>query len=362
MLALTLVLAMVLALSGCMRDESVIVVDENGVPTITESVYIDKTALETYLTTYMQTDPSTLNLTDTYKIKTIDGKDYLYTDETLNIAVDPKQYMSMTITKDIFYMPISSAYSLMNNASNQLTGADDSNPLDNLNALTSAGMEMFYDMIVIRTVTLPSEIVYTNGELSADKKTVSFSATMKEILASEGWYAMTAAGKEAYDNDTTAPVISGIKDGDVISSFAKLSASDNVAIKSYAINGSDYQISFAGDEITLIPIDPNATIKQGKNTLTVTDIKDNSSSISFTYDTVAAKITGAKDGKTYKKARTLKIKDACGIAKVVVNGKSKSLKGAKSYSVKAKKKGKNVVKVTDLAGNVTKLTFKIKKK
>jgi hypothetical protein len=72
-------------------------------------------------------------------------------------------------------------------------------------------------------------------------------------------------------------------------------------------------------------------------------------------DKTKPKVTGVKNGKTYKKAVTIKFSDkGSGIKKATLNGKK--IKSGK----KVKKKGKYTLKVTDKAGNNTTVKFKIK--
>lgn len=73
-------------------------------------------------------------------------------------------------------------------------------------------------------------------------------------------------------------------------------------------------------------------------------------------DTTKPKVTGVKDGKTYKKAVTIKFSDKqSGIKSATLNGKK--IKSGKKVS----KAGSYTLVVKDKAGNTTKMKFKIKK-
>ena len=373
-IALALVTVMSMTLFGCMRDESTITVDTKNNIKCTESIYLDKQAYKDILLTLSddnsteEVDKQMEEFSKEFNTVKLDGVEYFYSDDMLNKDVELTQYFGMTINKDIFYMPISSAYKMMSD-SNSLLSDGMTDPKDTLESIGKLS-EKLYDMLVVRTVTLPDEITYTNGTLSADKKSVTFKGTIKDIIAGDGWYAMTAAGYEAYNNDTDSPSIMGVASGDCLARLDTVFAKDNVAVLSYDINGVDYQISYDGKTYSFIPVTGNAAqskegLVEGENTLTVTDVKGNRSSVTFTYDSVAPVIKGAKAGKTYKKSRTVRISDAQGINKISVNGTVKNLdnlkKSGSKYIITAKKKGKNVIKVTDNAGNVTKISFKIKK-
>ncbi len=375
LIALSLVMVMSMALFGCMRDESNIIVDDQNNISYTESIYIDKqdyidmVASVSNDKTKEEIDAEVEEALKDTKVTMIDGREYIYQDSWLNVPSEKSQYVGMTINKDIFYMPLSNAYKIMDDSNSLLSTGGDAEldeAMNKINAMT----ESLYNIVVVRNVTLPGEIVYTNGEVSSDKKTVTFKGTIKDIIESNGWYAMTAAGYEAYNNDTTAPTVQGLASGDCTSSLKSLFAEDDVAVLSYEFNGVEYQISQSGTEYRFTPVNAQTTnqkegLKEGENTLTVTDVKGNKTVVTFTYDTVSPTITGAKTGKTYKKSRTIKISDAQGVKKITVNGKVKNLdklkKSGKKYMIKATKKGKNTVKVTDNAGNVTKIIFKIKK-
>lgn len=81
--------------------------------------------------------------------------------------------------------------------------------------------------------------------------------------------------------------------------------------------------------------------------------------VTFTVDKKKPTISGAKNGKTYKKV-TLKFKDnLSGIKSVTVNGKKISANKYNGYTIK--KAGKYKIVVTDKAGNKTTMTIKIKK-
>lgn len=82
--------------------------------------------------------------------------------------------------------------------------------------------------------------------------------------------------------------------------------------------------------------------------------------VNFVIDKKKPTISGAKNGKTYKKSVTLKFKDAhSGIKSVTVNGKKISAKKYSGYTIK--KNGKYKIVVTDKAGNKKTITIRIKK-
>ena len=82
--------------------------------------------------------------------------------------------------------------------------------------------------------------------------------------------------------------------------------------------------------------------------------KPNSTSTSIVYDKTAPSVSGVKNGKTYKKAVAVKVKDKYGLKKITLNGK-KFTSGKK-----VTKKGSYTLKAVDKAGNVKTVKFKLK--
>jgi len=94
---------------------------------------------------------------------------------------------------------------------------------------------------------------------------------------------------------------------------------------------------------------------EGSHAIRVSDILGNKSEEEFIIDRTKPSVKGVKNGKTYKKAVTIKFSDKNGIHSASLNGKP-----FKNGS-KASRKGTYTLKVTDNAGNVKSVKFKIKK-
>ena len=95
--------------------------------------------------------------------------------------------------------------------------------------------------------------------------------------------------------------------------------------------------------------------EEGSHAITVSDMIGNKSEEEFIIDRTKPSVKGVKNGKTYKKAVTIKFSDKNGIQSASLNGKI-FINGSK-----ASKKGTYTLKVTDNAGNVKTVKFKINK-
>ncbi len=94
---------------------------------------------------------------------------------------------------------------------------------------------------------------------------------------------------------------------------------------------------------------------EGSHSINVSDNIGNKTEHTFIVDRTKPSVKGVKNAKTYKKAVTIKFSDKNGIKSAKLNGKT-----VKS-GTKASKKGTYVLKVTDNAGNVQTVKFKVKK-
>jgi len=134
---------------------------------------------------------------------------------------------------------------------------------------------------------------------------------------------------------------------------------DSNGVESAKLDGMlvlDCNLNAAEEFVYSVTLNPDVLL-DGKHTLTVSDIYGNSKSVTFKTDKTAPIIKGIKNGKSYKKAVTVKYSDAgIGVRKALLNGKA--VKSGK----KVTKAGNYTLKVTDKNGNTAKVKFKIKKK
>lgn len=320
-----LLLCLIFISTGCMRVYGNYTVNEDGTVTATSKSAILKSYVDEMGGASSEAVLETLE----------DGQQYYSTTETATGSVeDIIESPNVTMTKDIFY------YSITPQSDETIKSGYD---------ISDAISQSIY---VKLTVTLTSDIVDTNANLT--EETIGKTAAFDTSFTGASWYAYTAHGKELIDADTTAPTITGVTEGGYYELLPNIDFSDDTAVASTTINGKPYALT---------------SIVNGKNIVTATDIKGNTSTTYFYVDTKAPTIKGIKDGKTYSGKITFYVKDNLNLSKVTVNGKniklgkSKLVKKGKYknyYKITVKKKGKNTIIAKDSAGNKIKIKIKLR--
>lgn len=163
--------------------------------------------------------------------------------------------------------------------------------------------------------------------------------------------------------DCDMPEITGVKDGKFYKKDVKISYKDNGKLSYALLNGKFFP---SGKKITA----------NGDYCLEIEDAAGNLTTCNFTIDKKAPTISGAKNGKTYKSKRSIKIKDTgSGVKRlklkaVMSNGSvytrdissaidgDEAVSNALSYNLT--QSGKYYIEVWDKAGNKTKTVFTIK--
>ena len=215
--------------------------------------------------------------------------------------------------------------------------------LNSLDQLLASGGDMTeQDLLLIEqlkasvwydfTVKMPKEIVFTNGELSADKKSVTYHFSMadKDLY----FYAYTA--------DSDQIISLGLEDGAITKKKSiKVSAAEK--INSVIVNGK----AVNGKKISLK--------EDGEYTVEV-KTKNYEKTVSFIKDSTKPVVTGVENGKTYTGDVTIEFSDELSGIKSAKLGKKK-IKSGKVIS----KAGTYTLKVTDTAGNKTTVKFTISK-
>lgn len=190
------------------------------------------------------------------------------------------------------------------------------------------------------SISFEKEITYTNGKLSEDKKTASFEVTGKD--QGDIYMVATTGDKASMPVDTVKPVITGVKNGKTYKKFPKVITKDNIGCKVLTANGK--------------PIDNEFVVeKDGTYKIVARDFAGNEAKVTFKVDTTAPKVKGVANHKSYRSAKTITFTDKNGIKTATLNGKK--IKSGKKVS----KPGKYTLKVTDKAGNTTKVYFSILK-
>lgn len=164
-----------------------------------------------------------------------------------------------------------------------------------------------------------------------------------------------------YRVDKEGPVIKGIKNNGIYNGKKIITISDTSGIDKVLVDGKnvfgELAADFQGMEFLGYLKYPYSFtgLKEGKHTIQVVDKLGNKTSVTFQVDKTAPKVTGVKNNKTYKSAVTVQVADKNGIKLITLNGKK--MKSGKTISPN----GSYRLMAKDIAGNKTTIRFKIKK-
>lgn len=338
-LGILLLFMTLLSLTGCMKIYETFTVNPDGTITGTATTYLDKE----YADSHSQTpEPGT-------KVETLsDGRQYYSETETQNYTAAELSSGDSNVffDKDIFYYWV---------------GLDKKD--------TDIGQGLFYGLYLKMTINLSDAIVETNANVTDE--TSGNTACFDTDSTTDVWYAFTARGKQIFDGDNTAPIVTGVKKNKYYKAMPKITYTDNILVDTHSIMLNGLQVtpvnsSSGYDWYATINGVLKSAKKEGKNVFSVSDVKGNTTSITFFLDTKAPVIKGIKNNKTYKKQAVIYIKDKQLLSKVTDNKKNvklakKSLmkKGKYKgyYKITIKKTGKHTIVARDKAGN--KKTMKI---
>lgn len=218
--------------------------------------------------------------------------------------------------------------------------------------MTPEELESMESMMRVEyTLTMPSEIVYTNGVVDpANPNKVKWDTAAVYSGIPLRAYCEGSTQYQAFLNK--APVITGAKNNQYYKTSVTLLVTDEKGLNSVSLNGVNQSAAKIKNGISVT--------KDGKYTLKATNTSGKVSQITFYVDKTAPSIKGAKNNTTYKKAVTLTVSDKQALKSVTVNGKSQSSSKIKN-GIKLSKNGTYKIVAADKAGNKTTITFKIKK-
>lgn len=206
------------------------------------------------------------------------------------------------------------------------------------------------------TLTANEDIQDIEGWTRVDSKTLQkvhsengkFNVTVKDLAGNE-----TKVKYEVKRIDKVAPVIEGVKDGEVTNKDVEFTVKEQ-SISKIIIDEKEYNEKNA----------PKKVSGEGKHTIKVVDKAGNETSVSFTIDQTAPKFTVKKESKGYDgvySKLSLKLYDAHKVDYVEINGKKKDLSDNQWSDLNDQnagyKEGKNTVVLYDVAGNSAEFTF-----
>ena len=260
--------------------------------------------------------------------KEVDGVVYMSSDDDTEVEVYenpsaagmPAEYV---LTPDTIKMSFEDTFKQFDE---MLSGTGDMTAED-LETIETLKSMVAYDF----TITMPKEIIYTNGTLSKDKKSANFKFTMSDKDTSI--YVFTADSKDVVSLSIGNSAYTKKK-------TVKISAPEKIT--SVTVNGK----KSSGKKIN--------TSKDGKYEVVV-KTKNFEEAFIFVKDGTKPVVTGVENGKTYDGPVTITFSDELSGIKSAKLGKKKVKSGAT-----ISKAGKYTLKVTDNAGNKTTIKFTIK--
>ena len=344
-----LVLALVFCLlTGCMGSDMGIQIKEDGTGSFTLCYMVDKGVYE-YLKAQGSDSTEDIDLKSLgfeESVKMHNGTSYIAFSKTVDFAstneleqlltdgdVLSKKFIGEEPDGEAAGTELLSYVNVKNNLFEGVVHIPLQDEEDTLGMNTDTVFSIF-------NIAFEKEITYTNGKLSEDKKTAIFEVTGKD--QGDIYMVATTADKESIPADTVKPVITGVANGKTYKKFPKVTIKENVGCKVLTANGKPIDNEF--------PVEKDGTYK-----IVAQDFAGNTSKVTFKVDTTAPKVQGVGNHKSYRSAKTIKFTDKNGIKSATLNGKK--IKSGKKVS----KPGKYTLKVTDKAGNITKVYFSILK-
>lgn len=336
-------------LIGC-SSISTAVINEDASGSYEEALTLPKTmwdmlfsesGTENTLTSYLKTAyPSA-----TVKIEDADDAGTAVKKLTMNMDFkNTAEFQQLMSSMDMTSVKFSNKYFSRSGIYMPLEDTEDASMLDQLGTLFPGSEEIMgsltdslTDSDIRMTITFPYPVTDTNGKTQADGKTVVWD--YKELEDTERIYA-TFGTQDA----KSVPSYSGAANGKNYNTGVTLTVNSKNLLDEVTVNDKTTQSDYL-----FLSAD-------GFYNITATDVNGGAKSIKFRIDTVKPTIKGAANGRTYKTTRTITFSDkGSGIQKATLNGK-----GIKS-GTKITKKGSYTLSVTDKAGNVKTIKFKISK-
>lgn len=189
------------------------------------------------------------------------------------------------------------------------------------------------------TIKYPFKVAKTNGKLKADGYTVTYDVLKLQKKKTDRIYALSASALA----DSKTVTIKGVTNKKAYKKPVKVKATTKGVITSFTVNGKAQDVNSYYAK------------KDGKYKVVVKTAAGKKKVVTFYVDSKKP-TTNVKNNKTYKKAIKIIFKDGVsGIKKATLNGKKIS------SGKKVAKNGTYILKITDKAGNVKKVKFKIKK-
>ncbi len=225
------------------------------------------------------------------------------------------------------YMPLEEETDTVSGITDELEQLLSSN--EAIGQIVGSQMQNMSDIL---SMTFPYEVTDANGAIQEDGKTVVWD--MNQMAKAERLYALFHTS-----DSKTVPKYQGAENGKAYNTGVSLTITSANLLKQVKTTQSDSLFLSA----------------EGIYKITALDVNGNSSRIKFRIDKTKPSVSGVKNGKTYKTARTIRFSDkGSGIRHASLNGLQ--IKTGQKVS----KKGTYRLVVTDKAGNQKTVAFQIR--
>lgn len=184
-------------------------------------------------------------------------------------------------------------------------------------------------------VTFSSDVVSTNGKKSSDGKSVTWTVP---FALNDTLLQATTATNPLYTVDSDKPVVKGVKDNTYYKSDdIEVTLTDNVGVASATVNGKKM------GNLEYFENDASYVVR-------ATDFAGNKTKVTFYIDTTAPTVKNVAHGKHYKTTKQIKFSDKNGVVSATLNGKTVKngamVSKAGLYTLKVKDKAGNVKRVS----------------
>ena len=350
-MAAAMALVMILlCFTGCMRCENTLTLNEDGSGHVVSAVWIDKETADA-VGAEREMTAEEMGISEA-RIEEEDGRVYYAAEDRAEFSdcEELQAFLKNSGYKDIYVSPDLIHFTFYSD----LTEED-------LVLMQDFAEES--DIVSRISVSMPQEIVFTNGELSEDKMSAVFSFSGKELVNPQEIIVSAVPAEE----ETEGPVISGAKHKKIYNSARTITVSDSSGIQKAEYRYKEPSAAKYGKYKKLSG--EKVFTKNGTYYIRAYDNYGNKTVKTFTIkDTRKPQIhmEGKMNKKQtyYKKSCQLTFSDNCGIKtiKYYVDGKriKTSLSEVLENGITAEGAGTHKVVAADVNGNEKTVTFKIR--
>ena len=350
MAAVMALIMILLCFTGCMYCENAMVLNEDGSGHVVSSVWIDKETADA-VGAQMEMSAEEMGISEA-RIEEKDGRAYYVAEDRVEFAdcEELKAFLENSGYRNIYVSPDLIHFTFYSDMTE-----------DDVEAMKEWMDES--GIMASIAVSMSEEIVFTNGQLSDDKKSAVFSFDSDELVTSQEIIVSTVPAEE----ETEGPVISGAKNKKTYNSARTIAVKDASGVQKAQYKFREASAEKYGKYKKLSG--EKVFSKNGTYYIRAYDNYGNKEVLTFTIkDTKKPQIymEGKMNKKQtyYKKNCLVTFSDNCAVKsiKYYVNGKrvKTSLSDVLENGIMAEGEGTYKVIAADVNGNEKTVTFKVK--